>query len=1236
MYKVLSTALVILLLFVWSSKLVGSDIDRSKSVSSLGKIIELERPIPLKSAAGCSMQKHNDTATGFFSGFVLDDRLVTYFDPAAECGSPAFPFEIQAISFTLFDAGGYQWPVDIDVVVYDMLGADSCAGPGDELCRFTVQCDSSLFAIPNVASVSFPFNCCIDGPFYVGLEYSDTGSGTFPSIVFDNSAPVPACENWGFWSGSWFEWYDYWTAPEPGYPIIWVDGETQSSTCASRIVINEVQAYPFAQIQNRQEYSYAFIELYNAGAFSSSISSWDLRKADGTSIASLPSVILKPGDFFTVNFGIGTDDLDLTDGVGSYYTNGDSVVFLTTSDGVALHIGPSPGDIIIDATFWSRDGSTPSGASYSDAVAAGLWSSGDYFDIDSTHQFSTYGLCADGADHDISTDWREFGWGEYALSWTGPQNPLQISPPNGGLLDQYAHVLTWGNRPFADSFLVEVDTNPSFLSPAILSTTTDTTMSASALADGIYYWRVRVFEGVFLSLPYATYEFLKDATAKSGGTSRVSIQLGVARQIQHKDTRLLCIYEHPAGQRPGCAEMAGANGPWDNAHATAAAHVLGCEHCSWYCTRAVIAMINNYFGGDLSQDRISYELFFDDDPGPEADLGHNYGTLPGSSGGAHGLGERWQIYEWAIGTAVTRRAGKPPFDTIKAHIDAGRPIFIDGQAHSTLVYGYYYDNPMGPNPIPAVYIHNPWPGTSGFSTYNTWTPDGAGWGNGGYFVIPDGYDSSNAINQEAAVTLDTDGDGVMDFDEKVVRDFHSVHNDKDTEDDQIEDKDEIRNYTFHDQAGYHPGHENDALNFPDIDGDGLRAENDCDSDNDSDFDGGEDINGDGHNPVPSAGNVCNRETCQFDLDEFCIKVAVDKDVYLLGEPVYIVDQHYTRETHTYHENSTYNYEKGAGCPTKADSSALAHNGSFTTDAGGHAIQTFVEYCLTPGDNYLTVDILDDYLYSTPDNLDPQTCWTCAEDWFHGFHWGYDYTFHNLDANYPGYDYPGTYFEPTIDPSYVTYTIVCPWWWWCYEWPPITDNYWLGVGLPADLVEAGIITMELTDPPLLVEPTENDSGTVYNAFIPTEIVQMDLTSTFPGSNLQWFGFEIPNWQLPDSQVATRINLKVKIGEKIIASSTIKIMVGDSVFGWSPTPYDSIPITVLSGGCCVGNRGDFNDDGDDAGILDLTYLVDFIFRGGGPSACPGEADINGDGTVSNILDLTFLVDFIFRGGVPPGPC
>ena len=61
------------------------------------------------------------------------------------------------------------------------------------------------------------------------------------------------------------------------------------------------------------------------------------------------------------------------------------------------------------------------------------------------------------------------------------------------------------------------------------------------------------------------------------------------------------------------------------------------------------------------------------------------------------------------------------------------------------------------------------------------------------------------------------------------------------------------------------------------------------------------------------------------------------------------------------------------------------------------------------------------------------------------------------------------------------------------------------------------------------------------------------------------------------------------------------------------------------------GDANGD-DDVNILDLTFLVDRVFRGG-PLPDPFlSGDSNCDADV-NILDLTFMVDYIFRGGPLP---
>ena len=91
----------------------------------------------------------------------------------------------------------------------------------------------------------------------------------------------------------------------------------------------------------------------------------------------------------------------------------------------------------------------------------------------------------------------------------------------------------------------------------------------------------------------------------------------------------------------------------------------------------------------------------------------------------------------------------------------------------------------------------------------------------------------------------------------------------------------------------------------------------------------------------------------------------------------------------------------------------------------------------------------------------------------------------------------------------------------------------------------------------------------------------------------------------------------------------------IYGWSATWCDEY-LSELIPQCCVGLRGDLNGDGTDANILDLTFAVDRIFRGGPPAACPAEGDVNADGTTTNILDLTFLVDRIFRGGPAPASC
>jgi hypothetical protein len=68
----------------------------------------------------------------------------------------------------------------------------------------------------------------------------------------------------------------------------------------------------------------------------------------------------------------------------------------------------------------------------------------------------------------------------------------------------------------------------------------------------------------------------------------------------------------------------------------------------------------------------------------------------------------------------------------------------------------------------------------------------------------------------------------------------------------------------------------------------------------------------------------------------------------------------------------------------------------------------------------------------------------------------------------------------------------------------------------------------------------------------------------------------------------------------------------------------------GTCCLGGRGNVNGDAEDlVNVSDLSFLIDFLFRGGISSACPVESDINDSGRI-DVSDLSLLIDFLFRGG------
>jgi hypothetical protein len=723
----------------------------------------------------------------------------------------------------------------------------------------------------------------------------------------------------------------------------------------------------------------AQIELYNKGAVSVPLGGWKITDAQGDTRALLTgSLALPPGAFLEVMLGSGTDDLDFSDGIGTVYTGGDSVArFVRGGDGVALYDGTG---VIQDFVSWSSAGGQPSGPAVSDAITAGIWSPSAVVVTTPDAFLFTIRLLPDGFDHDSPSDWVQTGWGisNYSVRTAGP-NALQLSPEDGLGLSPGAVSLTWNAVAAAASYHVRVLADPATIE---LDTTLAATSIPVGLPPGLHRWSVRAVDACgdtgpelfwsFAIFPSSVPGVTGESRARSPGGSRPPavndlpgmLVLGVPHFLQHKDTRLLCVSslngqgDGPAW--PGCAEGAGNQGPWDDAHpADHAEHLdnfkqwIQCAHCAYYCARAANQMINAFYGGNLSQDRLSYqqeELGDRGVPSPEGDLcGHGYSSWWGMAP---------LVLDWAILNCSMDGAFSKDYPAIRAEILAGYPVragYTNGisNVHAVVIDGCF-DGILGLIPN-YIHVLDPWPThESGWIEYSK-VPLGK-W----FRIRPAGNNPLVGRLQESSVTTDGDGDGVMDFDEgnsdfagHGPRKFQSRGDRVDTDGDQVHDKQEIRSYAFH--ALDHPGHplpHPSDLNLigPDPDHDLLRAELDPDSDNDGTFDGGEDLNGNGSSP--QAG-----ETCVYYASPSQTSFSADNGSYRPTEPVNLTGVNF-------HVSSSYTYYVYRGCPltlgTASPYTGYLSSGSVATDGAGVLqihLGVFEEGCYT-----VALDVLQDGLY----------------------------------------------------------------------------------------------------------------------------------------------------------------------------------------------------------------------------------------------------------------------------------
>jgi hypothetical protein len=437
-----------------------------------------------------------------------------------------------------------------------------------------------------------------------------------------------------------------------------------------------------------------------------------------------------------------------------------------------------------------------------------------------------------------------------------------LLPLTGAVLDQSNASLSWYPVPGAAQYRVQVSTEETFKAAIIDQTVTAPPLKPDSLQPGTYFWRVQAISSdgstSEYSLPNSFTLIAKSAsTPHLAAPSRVAA-LPVPWIGQHKDTQMLELE---------VKNETGAHA-WDVDH-----QVLDMTDPAdnMNCSQASIAMVTSFYGGKLSQDRIGYEVFKDVKAGPEWDL--NYGR---------GLSDKKITFAltFALGAAPTYRpAPATPtvlWGDVKKEIDAGRPLIASTPSHVFVITGY---NQVGAQQL--ITVNDPWVGTYQIDIIN---PQGSALGNifDTYWLMPAAV---QAKSDEPGISQDSDGDGVVDFDE--TERFGTDPNNPDTDGDKVKDKDEIRASVFDTKHGYAVG--SIDHNGRDFDGDKLAMELDPDSDGGGCLDGMEDLNYNGKFD-PSA-----KELYNFDKKD---------DVCLHGTYEFLQDVNYTTNGDQVHTSRT--------------------------------------------------------------------------------------------------------------------------------------------------------------------------------------------------------------------------------------------------------------------------------------------------------------------------------------------
>jgi len=402
--------------------------------------------------------------------------------------------------------------------------------------------------------------------------------------------------------------------------------------------------------------------------------------------------------------------------------------------------------------------------------------------------------------------------------------PARFTLSDGAAVRSEDIVIGWVGTKQASTYQVQIAKDTSFASVVDAAMVKAPIYKPKeVLPEGVYYYRVRAMDGSGQQSAWSKpmkmiSKRMRKARERSDGAADEKVLTAMPHKYQRKDTSLLCL--------DGCASdfSTATVKHWDKPHPDNAP--VNGDHGDMNCVRASISMMVAYYGNSISQDRIAY--FTEEDRTgvgngiPEGDLAHRVGMAYSA--------EETAALEWAVdATTDFTDTPNPAFADLRGWLDGNRPIMTRTPGHLRTMNGYRVDD----DGTEWVHILDPWTGPR-WETYTTWDGDATG-----TWVGPSA--APTALEDEPSIWVDSDGDGIMDFDEQTR--FMTGRFDNDSDNDDVPDKWDIYEYVFNAAAGY-------DKRTADWDADGVRKEKDPDNDGDTFSDGCEDANGNGmHEPA---------------------------------------------------------------------------------------------------------------------------------------------------------------------------------------------------------------------------------------------------------------------------------------------------------------------------------------------------------------------------------------------------